>query len=274
MRPGFFVTSTDGSMDLRSDQGYLPIADYGIVGNLRTSALVGRNGSIDWCCLPDLDSPSVFGALLDQNIGGRFRIAPAAGGRGEQRYVRDTAVLVTRFETDSGGLEITDFMRPGRAGLYRVARCIGGTVDLALEWAPRLDYARAVPDIDAGPGGFVAAAGAARVALSVSRPGARTAVLVDGPAVVMECVLGPGDVVSAVSAWGGEIPAVTVEESLRACADTITWWHRWVESAQHGLLTCSLRGQYILALLLERKSNVGAAFAAFDHARRRLGEML
>ena len=233
MPPGFFMTSTHRPMDLRSDRDYLPIADYGIVGNLHTAALVGRNGSIDWCCLPDLDSPSVFGALLDRRIGGRFRIAPVRGAGADQRYVRDTAVLVTEFHTDTGALEVTDFMPLGRSEIHRIARCIGGTVDVALEWSPRLDYARAAPGIDPAAGGFVAAAGSARVTLSVSRPGARVAAVEAGPAVVTECRLSAGEVFTAVSAWG-QVAVATVEESLRACADTIAWWQRWVASAQHG----------------------------------------
>ncbi|WP_054847513.1 DUF5911 domain-containing protein [Methanoculleus chikugoensis] len=85
--------------------GYLPISDYGIIGNLRTAALVGRNGSIDWCCFPPyLDSPSVFAAILDAGRGGRFSVSVAGGGSGDQDYIEDTNVLVTRFATDAGSL--------------------------------------------------------------------------------------------------------------------------------------------------------------------------
>lgn len=219
--------------DLRSDPGYLPIADYGIIGNFRTAALVGRNGSIDWCCLPDLDSPSVFGAILDRRIGGRFRIAPAGGGRAEQHYVPETAVLVTRFEAGSGALEITDFMQPGHDELHRIVRCIGGTVDVELEWSPRPDYARAAPEIDVVDGGF-GVAGPTRVGLGISISGARRALLPDGPAVVMNCRLGAGEVFGAVMTWGSVAPSGSVERSLRACADTIAEWREWVASAQHG----------------------------------------
>src|SRR5215475_16141520 len=79
--------------------GYLPIEDYGIVGDLYTVALVGKNGSIDWCCLPDFDSPSVFGALLDAGKGGHFRLAPAEqdGISAKQMYFPESNILITRF---------------------------------------------------------------------------------------------------------------------------------------------------------------------------------
>src|SRR6266404_210750 len=84
--------------DLGMESGYQPIENYGLIGNLRTVALVGMDGSIDWLCLPRFDSPSVFAAVLDDQKGGRFRIAPAGEQfRRKQFYWPDTAILVTRF---------------------------------------------------------------------------------------------------------------------------------------------------------------------------------
>jgi len=87
---------------------YLPIEEYGVIGDMRSVALVGKNGSIDWCCLPFFDSPSVFGALLDDRIGGRFLLAPVAKAAVKQIYLPNTNVLVTRFFTDEGTAEVTD----------------------------------------------------------------------------------------------------------------------------------------------------------------------
>ncbi len=89
---------------------YQPIEDYAIIGDLHTVALVGKNGSIDWCCIPRFDSPSVFGALLDINKGGCFRIAPSfhqtpSMGR-KQLYLPETNILITRFLTTDGVGEI------------------------------------------------------------------------------------------------------------------------------------------------------------------------
>src|SRR5213593_5189814 len=77
---------------------YLPIAEHGVVGDLRTVALVGTDGTIDWYCCPRFDSPSVFGAILDRRRGGRYRISPTVGvGTVKQLYFPDTNVLITRF---------------------------------------------------------------------------------------------------------------------------------------------------------------------------------
>src|SRR5437899_4485740 len=91
---------------------YQPIEDYAVIGDLHTVALVGKNGSIDWCCIPRFDSPSVFGALLDANKGGFFRIAPpdTPGIGHKQLYLPETNILITRFLTVDGVGEITDFM--------------------------------------------------------------------------------------------------------------------------------------------------------------------
>src|SRR5579863_1048276 len=90
---------------------YQPIEDYAIIGDLHTVALVGKNGSIDWCCIPNFDSPSVFGALLDADKGGFFRICPTNLSQvvKKQMYLPETNVLMTRFLTVDGVAEITDY---------------------------------------------------------------------------------------------------------------------------------------------------------------------
>src|ERR1700726_3986176 len=93
---------------------YLPIEDYGVIGDMRSVALVGKNGSIDWCCLPDFNSPSVFAAILDDRKGGFYSLAPAGEYQVKQMYLPDTNVLVTRFFSDEGMSEVTDFMSIGR----------------------------------------------------------------------------------------------------------------------------------------------------------------
>ncbi len=129
---------------------YQPIESYGVIGNLRTAALVGLDGSIDWLCLPRFDSPSVFGAILDDAKGGRFRIAPRVeGARNKQFYWPDTNVLVTRFLHPDGILELIDFMpvpRPGDACEHQVVRrvrVITGELSVRVECRPAFDYARA-----------------------------------------------------------------------------------------------------------------------------------
>src|SRR5689334_2116031 len=92
----------------------MSIADHGLIGDLHTAALVATDGSIDWFCAPRFDSPSVFGALLDPERGGRFRVRPAGTDyTSKQLYLPDTAVLITRFLAHDGVGEVVDFMPPG-----------------------------------------------------------------------------------------------------------------------------------------------------------------
>src|SRR6201997_3181971 len=93
---------------------YQPIENYGIIGTWRTAALVGMDGSIDWLCVPHFDSPSVFAAILDDQKGGRFRIAPSSDNfRHKQFYWPDTNILITRFLHDDGVAELEDYMPLG-----------------------------------------------------------------------------------------------------------------------------------------------------------------
>jgi GH15 family glucan-1,4-alpha-glucosidase len=130
--------------------GYQPIENYGIIGNMRTAALVGMNGSIDWYCSPNFDSPSVFGALLDDEKGGRFQIAPVAEElKSRQFYWPSTNILVTRFLHEDGIAELEDFMPVGLPQeskwyhhLYRRIRCVRGTVKVRVVCKPAFDYGR------------------------------------------------------------------------------------------------------------------------------------
>lgn len=130
---------------------YLPIEDYGIIGDLHTVALVGKNGSIDWCCIPSFDAPSVFGAVLDSRHGGFFRICPhdMAGANQKQHYLPETNVLVTRFLTPDVVVEVTDFMaiepsttRIDRHRIMRSVHAVHGSLAVDLVCRPAFNYAR------------------------------------------------------------------------------------------------------------------------------------
>ena len=126
---------------------YQPIENYGVIGDLSTTALVNQNGSIDFMCFPRFDSPTIFASLLDRKNGGQFRIAPAAGEfRPRQRYFPDTNILLTRLLGEPGIAAISDFMAIEHLGhkhaLVRRVKVIRGEIKLHMEFAPKFDYAR------------------------------------------------------------------------------------------------------------------------------------
>jgi GH15 family glucan-1,4-alpha-glucosidase len=126
---------------------YQPIDNYGVIGNMRTVALVGMDGSIDWFCYPNFDSPSIFGAILDSTKGGSFKIlAHAESLVRKQMYWPGTNILVTRFLLSDGIAELQDFMPVGNPDygqhLCRRVRCVKGVVRISLSCRPALNYGR------------------------------------------------------------------------------------------------------------------------------------
>ncbi len=210
---------------------YLPIADYGVVGNLETVALVSRRGSVDWLCLPHVESPSTFAAVLDAERGGRFAVRPAASFEASRRYLDHTNVLVSTFETASGTVEVTDIMpvrgeiTSDRRGIHRRVECIEGAVELSVTFDPRFDYARDHPRLEATEFGMRASGDTDSVALT-------------SPAALSADGSGPGDgpatgtlaVEAGTVEWfsvcheGGE---VSTRECERALDDTVAFWRDW-----------------------------------------------
>ncbi len=138
-------------------EGFRPIADYGIIGNCHTAALVSSEGSIDWLCLPRFDSPSLFARILDPERGGFWSIRPASKFTSDHKYVNETNVLQTDFHSQRGKLVLYDFMdigsdrrsisgpAPGR--LVRIVECMEGALDVTCQCAPRPNYAKNMPDL-------------------------------------------------------------------------------------------------------------------------------
>jgi GH15 family glucan-1,4-alpha-glucosidase len=129
---------------------YPLIPEHGLIGDLQTAALVATDGTIDWFCCPRFDSPSVFASILDDRRGGRCALAPVTPARTtKQMYIPDTAILVTRFLSESGIAEVFDFMpidRPhvvsDRRRIVRAVRGIRGEVEFEASVEPRFDYGR------------------------------------------------------------------------------------------------------------------------------------
>ncbi|MFD8951773.1 glycoside hydrolase family 15 protein [Streptomyces xanthophaeus] len=155
---------------------YPLIENHGLIGDLQTAALVTTDGTIDWFCCPRFDSPSVFGALLDWEKGGHFSVRPSADTyTTKQLYLPDTAVLVTRFMTESGAGEVVDFMpvtggtATDRHSLVRMLRCVRGSMTFKIGIAPRFDYGRKPHTLRTTEHGAVFSSDGLELALSVVR---------------------------------------------------------------------------------------------------------
>jgi GH15 family glucan-1,4-alpha-glucosidase len=222
--------------------GYHPIEAYGAIGDLRTVALVGPDGSIDWCCLPSLESASVFAALLDRERGGRFRVRPVGGEPESQRYVEHTNVLETVIRGGDGRLTITDFMPlegslDGCGGsttehaVYRLLRVEGGDLEIDLEWSPRLDYGRRSTRITRTESGFVARCGDDALSLTgVSREAELDEDRV-GPVVRSRFILEAGARRLLVARWGTG-PKASVTEGEGRLRRTVECWRDWVRKEE------------------------------------------
>ena len=151
------------------------IEDYALIGDLQTAALVGRDGSIDWLCLPRFDSASVFAALLGDERHGQWRLAPKGGLPARaRRYRHGTLVLETDFETPEGAVRVIDFMphrgEDGAPHVMRIVEGLRGRVPMEMKLVLRPDYGSIEPWIEPAPDGIVAAAGPDSFRLSTPLP--------------------------------------------------------------------------------------------------------
>src|SRR5579884_292193 len=203
------------------------IEDYALIGDCATAALVGRDGSIDWLCLPRFDSSACFAALLGTPEHGRWLIAPTdPQPRVERRYRDGSLVLVTRFETADGTVELIDFMKPHRdlSDLVRLVRGVSGRVAMRTELILRFEYGSVVPWVERLPqGGLSAIAGPERVVL-------RTPVPLRGEhfKTVADFTVAAGETVPFVLSHGPSNHSLTrAIDPERALAETEAHWHRW-----------------------------------------------
>ncbi|MET0496150.1 MAG: trehalase-like domain-containing protein, partial [Actinoplanes sp.] len=139
----------------------LPIEDYAIIADTQTSALVGRNGSIDWLCVPRFDSGAIFANLLGDEENGHWTIAPVGSFTTRRQYRDETLVLETEFETDDGLVRLIDFMPPrdGSPTVVRIVEGVRGEVPMGMVLRLRFDYGHVVPWVYQEQGDLVAVAG-------------------------------------------------------------------------------------------------------------------
>ncbi|HMU54261.1 MAG TPA: DUF5911 domain-containing protein, partial [Nitrospira sp.] len=214
---------------------YQPIEHYGIIGNMRTAALVSVNGSIDWLCIPSFDSPSVFAAILDDEKGGRFEIAPDDSAvRTKQFYWSETNVLVTRFLSPDGVGEIEDFMpaglppeSPWHDQLVRRVKVTRGTLAFRMTCQPALDYARAPHRTVIVEHGAVFEGAPLSLGLSSSVP-----LQALGDAAVSTFVLQEGQeavfVLQRLPAGEACRRGPSGAETQEVFDHTVDYWHRWL----------------------------------------------
>jgi len=204
----------------------LPLEDYALIGDTQTAALVGRNGSIDWLCLPRFDSGACFAALLGDDRHGMWRVAPAGEvQRVERRYRPGTLVLETDFHTATGAVRVVDCMPPrGEApDIVRLVQGLDGEVEMHMRLALRFDYGAIVPWVKRHRGVLHAVAGPDAVYLdsSVRQRGENLTSRAD-------FTVAAGTTESFVLTWHpSHLPRPQRVEPEEAVADTDAWWREW-----------------------------------------------
>ncbi|HZT06229.1 MAG TPA: glycoside hydrolase family 15 protein [Chloroflexota bacterium] len=253
---------------------YAPIGQYGLIGNCRTAALVSTSGSIDWLCFPRFDSPSVLGALLDADRGGRFQIAPSGRYRTERRYIPDSNVLETVFATDDGVVALRDCFsvmseeekRATLAPHHEVLRAVEGLrgeVALEVVYQPAPDYARGeVSLVQRGPFGIWCETSRGALVLCSELP---VRIDANGRAARGAFTIRAGDRYVLSLTFSDDAPAVIPplgEHAHARIERSVRWWTDWAGR-------CTYRGPFrdavvrsALALKLLTYAPSGAVLAA------------
>jgi GH15 family glucan-1,4-alpha-glucosidase len=209
------------------------LEDYGLIGDLQTAALVSREGSIDWLCLPRFDSGAVFACLLGDAENGHWTLQPEGDFRTPgRRYSDDTLILETEFETDSGRARVIDFMPPRetKPDVVRIVEGVSGRVEMRMELALRFDYGSSVPWVRSLDGQLVGIAGPDAVTLT-------TPVDLEGRdfRTYASFTVTQGDRVPFVLTWfpshEDRPEPVDPEEALK---ETAAYWEEWASRCTHG----------------------------------------
>ena len=227
----------------------LPLEDYALIGDTQSAALVGKDGSIDWLCLPRFDSDSCFAALLGTPEHGRWLLAPQGGVRRvERRYRPGTLVLETDFHTDTGTLRVIDCMPPrGREpDLARRAVCLSGHVSVDMKLTVRFGYGNRTPWVHRNSLGLATMAGPDALYLTCDVP-----TRIQGPDICARFPLGVGQHADFLLTWhpSHEPPPHCIDVRT-AIGHTEEWWHQW---AQH----CTYQGpwrEHVLRSLIVLKA--------------------
>lgn len=236
------------------------------MGDVNTVGLVSREGSLDWLCLPRLDSPSVFAALLDEDMGGRMWVGPAGEFESSQSYRPDTNILQTQFVTPTGRATLTDFMPVEEVDqeeyafqeFHRIQEVVSGTMSFQAEFSPRFDYARAPTRLERRPYGVMATSGESSLALSTGIP-----LTIDQGAAFGEWQARAGDQALFVLRYATPfVRHVEAHQTARRLAETEAFWQRWVGRCSYGGPWKAAVRRSALALKLLTYGPTGALSAA------------
>jgi GH15 family glucan-1,4-alpha-glucosidase len=210
----------------------LPIEDYGLIGDTHTAALVGRNGSIDWLCLPRFDSGACFAALLGEARHGRWIISPATPSPAtSRRYRPHTLILETDFETAGGAVRVIDFMTPrsGEPDVIRIVEGVRGEVPMEMELVIRFDYGSIVPWVRTIDGHLQAVAGPDALSLWTTVPTHGKDLTTRAAFVVRE-----GEQIPFLLMW---YPSHTKPpepfDAVEALHETEQWWRDWSDRSTY-----------------------------------------
>ncbi|GAA4716998.1 Glucoamylase (glucan-1,4-alpha-glucosidase), GH15 family [Promicromonospora umidemergens] len=211
------------------------IEDYGIVGDLQTAALIGRDGAVDWMCLPQFDSPACFAALLGDEQHGSWRLGPESGGECTSRRYRDgTLILETEWDLPEGRVRVIDLMPPrgDQADLVRIVEGISGNVPMSTELRLRFDYGHVVPWVTQERGGLRAVAGPDSVHIDAGV--ALTHGVADGAVHRAHFTVGPGDRVPFVlTHHASHLPIKPPVEAEAALRETEEFWRSWIAKSTY-----------------------------------------
>jgi GH15 family glucan-1,4-alpha-glucosidase len=227
------------------DVRYPPIADYGMIGDLRSAALLSKQGSIDWMCLPRFDSPWIFGRLLDWEKGGYLQLCPPGEAMAYRQYRRDSNVIQTMWSSDRARMRVVDWMPiavknkrvkpPESLRLIRMMQPVAGSTDWRLIFKPRFDYGRRVPLLrPIRPGMLMAGSPDGNVFLQYPTDAAVT--VEDGEATITGRVM-PGHRAAVLLHYterGGKAPtAISLDDAHTYLHQTDDYWVGWLRSSTY-----------------------------------------
>ncbi|MDP8927561.1 MAG: glycoside hydrolase family 15 protein [Actinomycetota bacterium] len=238
-----------------------PLEDYALIGDTQTAALVARDGSIDWLCLPRFDSGACFAALLGGRDHGRWLLEPVEGAtRTTRRYLEDTLVLETEMETANGAVRVIDFMPPRQTqpDLVRVVKGVRGRVQMRMELVVRFDYGSIVPWVRQLEHSLSFVAGPDALEL-------RTPIATEGRGLttVAEFAVPAGESVPFVLTWHPSYESAPKPiNALTAQADTASWWREWARSCRSNFASDDVVVRSLLTLKALTYAPTGGIVAA------------